>query len=544
MGNRTLTYARTSGRSQDEKLSHGGQDTLMGQYCKGKGLHIVQPFYDVGSGLDTDERPGFRNMIDFAMEPENDIGHIVFPDLSRFTRGKADPYTYLQKLDERDIIIHSAHDGTNSDDDNDLLWDVTFIFNNKYSKEVSRLTIRGQTESVKMGNDICPVVAYGYEKYYVEDGGRQRPKWRPHPVHAEHIRTMFEMRDAKHLPMMICNHFNEKGIPAPRGGLWTTGTVIRMLRNTVYIGYSHIGIRSTSKFPRERRKRELVQNPNAHEPLVSEELFYRVQALMPKRSRAERPAPISHSSPNPLSYRVKCKNCGPEVNMIVRNSDDGKELMCSVKKNSGVRYCSTEDVGLEELLNLVAKSLKERLSTPEIIREQQAAIRQNCGEAAEQEKKRQGDIAKRLREIGKEKSNVMAGVVKAEMEYPENVEDFNQTLSALNKEKAKLEQERNEIDEETAELIAFLSDPEGLLEAILDIGTYIDTDDPVETARFLQAFIIRVDVSDEELTMYYSVPLPNTVKTEGGYKTSEPIVRGGHRILLEYVAPADAGLNQ
>jgi hypothetical protein len=170
-----------------------------------------------------------------------------------------------------------------------------------------------------------------------------------------------------------------------------------MLRNTIYIGYSHIGIKSTSKFPRERRKRQLIENPKAHEPLVSEELFYRVQSLMPKRSRAERPAPISHSSPNPLSERVKCENCGPKVNMIVANWNDGKKLMCSVKKGSGVRYCSTEDVGLEVFLNLVAKMLKERLSTPEIIREQQAAIRQNCGEATEQEKKRQGAIAKRLR---------------------------------------------------------------------------------------------------------------------------------------------------
>ena len=101
-----------------------------------------------------------------------------------------------------------------------------------------------------------------------------------------------------------------------------------------------------------------------------------------------------------------------------------------------------------------------------------------------------------MREIDKEKSNVMAGIKKAEMEYPENVADFNQALSALNKEKAQLEQQRNEIDEETAELTACLADPEGLPEAMLDIRTYIDTEDPVETARFLQAFIIRVDVSE------------------------------------------------
>ena len=112
--------------------------------------------------------------------------------------------SYIPKiLDDNDIIIHSAADETNSDDDNDLLWDVYFIFNHQFSKTISQLTIRGQSESVKMGNDISTVVTYGYEKYYVTDDGKvqkaqdkddkaqdeddkksrsrktRRPRWRP-----------------------------------------------------------------------------------------------------------------------------------------------------------------------------------------------------------------------------------------------------------------------------------------------------------------------------------------------------------------------------
>ena len=544
ISNRAVTYARTSGRTQDEKLSHGGQDTVMFPYCKEKGLHIVRSFYEVASALDTTKRPEFLEMIRFVLDPENNISHVVFYDLSRFSRSKSDPQTYLQLLDEHDIIIHSAHDKTNSDDDNDLLWDVHFIFNHQFSKTVSELTIRGQTQSVIKGNDISPVVTYGYEKYHVKDGAKQRPRWKAHPVHAEHVVLIFTMRDQKHLPMAICNHLNDLGIPAPRGGLWTTGTILNILRNITYLGYSQVGKKSTSKFPKHRRNRKLVQNAHAHPPLVSEELFYRVQALMPKKPRAQRPAPISHTSPNPLSNRVKCGHPGHDANMIVANSKNGgKKLMCSVKKSSGIQHCSTPDVELDDLLKTVGKSLKERLSNPGILQEQLETLIRNSGDYAAQEKKRQAAIAKRLREIAQEKDNLMKALGKAEQDYPENVSDFNNALSALNKEKEQLERQKNDIDEETTELMAFLTDPEGLTEAIAEIGMAIDTEDLDLTKRFLQTFINRVDVYDDEATMYYRLPLPNTVPTEEGYRTSAPMERGSAEILLQQSAPANAGID-
>ena len=540
--NRAVTFARTSGRSQDEKLSHAGQDTVMFSYSKKKTLNVIKSFYEVASGLDSEKRPEFLEMINFVLDPENNIAHVVFHDLSRFTRSKADPHTYLKLLDEHDIIIHSAQDETTSDDDIELLWDVHFIFNNQFSRTVSELTIRGQTESVKMGNDISPTVTYGYEKYYVLDGGKQRPRWKPHPVHAEHVRLIFNMRDQNYRPMAISNHLNSLGIPAPRGGLWTTGTIRNILRNIAYIGYSQVGKKSTSKFPKHRRKRDLVQNPNAHPAIISEELFYRVQALMTRLPRARREPPRSHDSPDPLSNRVKCGNCGHNANMIVANSaNGGKKLMCSVKKNSGVRYCDTPDVELDDLLKTVGRELKERLSTPSIIQEQLETLIKNSGEFAQREKDRQEVITKRLHGIDQEKTKLMAGLKAATEDYPENVSDFNKALSALNKEKEQLEQQQKDMDEDTSELIAFLANPEGPLEELRELGEQIDPEDLEVTSRFLKSFINRVDICGDEATMYYTLPLSNTVETPDGYKTSVLIERGGPEILLEQCAPGHAG---
>ena len=417
--NRAVTVARISGGpGQDRELSHGGQDTVMLAYCKEKGLDVIKPFYEVASGLDASKRPTLLEVMEFILDPANRIFHVVFHDLSRFSRSKSDPYTYLKVFQEHDIIIHSAHNKTNSDDDNELLWDIHIIFNHEFSKTISQLTIRGQSDSVRMGNDISPVVTYGYEKYYVEEGGRRRPRWRPHPEHSKVVLTIFTMRDQKFLPMDICNHLNGLGIPAPKGGLWTTGTIINFLRNITYLGYSQVGKNPTSVFPKHRRRRELVQNPNAHPAIVPEELFNRVQKLMPKKPRAQREPPRSHGSPNPISDRVKCGNRNHKLaNMVVGNSKNGgKKLKCSVKKTSGVRYCDNPDVELDDFLKTLGTSLKERLSVPAIIKEQLETLVKNSGKAIKQEKDQQTAITKRSKEIDQAKAKLMKGLKEAEEE--------------------------------------------------------------------------------------------------------------------------------
>ena len=77
------------------------------------------------------------------------------------------------------------------------------------------------------------------------------------------------------------------------------------------------------------------------------------------------------------------------------------------------------------------------------------------------------------------------------------------------------------------------------MEAIAEIGMAIDPEDLELTSRFLKTFVNRVEVSDDEAIMFYSMPLPNTVKTANGYVTTAPIRRGVPEILLEQSAPSE-----
>ena len=138
--NRAYFYTRRSGSGQNE-LSHTGQYNDMAKYAAAMGLVEAGCFDDVGSGLSTDNRDGFLLMISKALDPANEIGHIVFPDLSRYSRSKVDPHIYLAMLDEADITVHSVKDGKRSDTD-DISWDIQFSLNHNQSREISRLSLR------------------------------------------------------------------------------------------------------------------------------------------------------------------------------------------------------------------------------------------------------------------------------------------------------------------------------------------------------------------------------------------------------------------
>ena len=135
---RAYAYRRTSSRSQDTFLSAEGQSRVMERYVRSEGLQIIETLTDIGSGLDTQHRPELLRMFAMALDPENNIGHIVFHDLSRLSRDKVDPHIWINTLIENGITVHSAEEGKSSDDYTEDYWDNLFISNNRSSRKVSR----------------------------------------------------------------------------------------------------------------------------------------------------------------------------------------------------------------------------------------------------------------------------------------------------------------------------------------------------------------------------------------------------------------------
>ena len=347
-------------------------------------------------------------MIAKALDPANDIGHIVFPDLSRYSRSKVDPHIYLAMLDEADITVHSVRDGKRSDTD-DISWDIQFSLNYKQSSDISFLSLRGQRDAIAAGYACSAKIPYGHKRGWVEgEKGQLHPIYVPHEVHAEHVRMMYQMRDEGRRTGEVCEHLMMLGIPSPTGlSRWSKGTIVKILKNRAHIGELHYFNTSKSKFPRNRRLYEPMVFVGAHERLVDEDLFNRVQKSIADNTRPRTASPRSAVSPNPLSELVKCAHCStgsddPPPNMIIKNGRAGKELTCSAKKNAGVAYCQSKNEPLEPFLNIIVSALLERALTRDVLEGQIQYINENSSQLVAEERERQAAIKKRIREIDRE----------------------------------------------------------------------------------------------------------------------------------------------
>lgn len=542
--NRAYTYSRKSSTGQNE-LSLTGQHKDVLLYMERIGLVEVEHFDDVGTGLDTDDRDGFLTMIDKALDAENKVSHLVFYDLSRFTRSKVDPHFYLELLDRHDITVHTVMDGQRSDTD-DIAWDIKFSLNHDQSRKISLLSMRGKRDAVEAGFAPSSKIPYGYQRGWVTEGNRQYPTYVPHEVHAEHVKMIFRMRDKGSTTGDIVMELFRRGIPSPKGhAIWPKSTIVNLQRNRAYLGESEFFKTSQSKFPRNRRRFERISVPDAHEPLVKKGRFNRVQKSIDDAGRAGTSSPRSHVSPNPLSERVKCTTChtAPDAtppNMIVKNGTHGKELICSRKKNAGAAFCESKTVPLDPLLNLIVSALVERAITREVLQDQMANIKANSGQLVAEEKQRQAAIKKRIGAIKREEDRLSKTIGDYEQSHPIATDRLMDNLEKLGLEKADLEAQKRNLDDEVSETIAFATEPEAVIEAALDLRTYLESDDPSTAKKFLKGFIKQVDVDEGVATVFFGLPLPGTKETPSGYSATVPL-DDEEEILLEHRVPTPAG---
>ena len=572
--NRAYKYARRSSPGQNE-LSEIGQFYDMDKHLANNGLVDAGEYEDVASGLSTDERPGFLQMVADALNPANDIGHVVFPDLSRYTRSKKDPYFYLDLFDDAGITVHTVTDGIRSEE-NELMWDIRFSLNHEQSRKISFLTLRGQRDAINAGYACSSKIPYGYKRGWVKGEKGQHPIYVPHEVHAEHVQMMYEMRDKGRRTGEICERLMMLEIPSPTGlSRWPKGTIVKILKNRANIGDLEYFKTSRSKFPRTRKLHGPMVFVGAHEKLVDKALFNRVQQSIADSTRPPKDpdpdpdhdpvteaghdpdhdpvtegglaSPRSLVSPNPLSELVKCAHCStgssdPPPNMIIKNGRDGKELTCSAKKNTGVSYCQSKDVPLEPFLNIIVSALLERVLTRDFLKGQIQYINENSSQLVAEERERQAAVKKRIREINREAGNLKENIKTYKDSHPLAVHSLMDDLETLGKEKQGLESRCSALDDDVAETMTFATEPEAIIEAAIDLRTYLEADDTATARKFLRGFIKRVDVAHGTATIHCGLPLPNTQETESGYSTTVSLDDG--EFLLEHGSPAQAGVHQ
>lgn len=300
----TAAYVRLS--VEDNKHTGNKESIRMQQYMLEKYI-AVQPdmqlegvFCDNGETGTNFERSGFEDMMDEVRRRKIDC--IVVKDLSRFGRNYVEAGYYLEKifpyLGVRFVAVNDHYDTLKDTNGNDLVLSLKNLVNDLYAKDISQKISSAIAVKQKNGEYIGSLPPYGYRK-----SPENKNKLVIDEETASVVRDIFQWRAEGQGIAHVARRLNERNIPSPTmykylkgilkkrpsnaGAVWQAQGVKALTRNPVYAG--HMAQRKMRQSLSEGMPQttmpseEWIVVKHTHEPIVSQEIFDKVQEITQER---------------------------------------------------------------------------------------------------------------------------------------------------------------------------------------------------------------------------------------------------------------------
>lgn len=174
----------------------------------------------------------------------------------------------------------------------------------------------------------------------------------------------------------LATWLNEQGYRTKTGRLWTSASVITVLRNRVYLG--EIYYRGN-------------WYPAPHEPLIPTELFERAQAILTDRCE-DRSQRRSNPTEYLLSGRIRCGRCGKPYIGTASHGRNGRYTYytCFTRMRHGTKHCDNDRLPAEQLEQAVTRRLWKVLDDHDLIED---AITRAYERLTQRDDEQQGQLA-------------------------------------------------------------------------------------------------------------------------------------------------------
>lgn len=398
------------------------------------------------------------------------IDCIITKDLSRLGRNYVQTGYYTEEyFIEHDIRYIAVNDGidTMSDNGNDLAA-FHHVLNEFYPKEVSKKVRQVKKKSAEQGKFMGSQAPYGYKKS-------------PQDKHiliideeaAGIMRRIFNDFANGNSARMIADKLNSEQIDSPRfyhyaklgrenplkseKNVWGSATVTQLLKNQVYIGNMVQGKRQVLSFKTKKMRTVPPENwiivENTHEPLISREVWDRVQELLDRKNKTVRRTKTAIVGL--YSGLIKCSDCGSPLAYMRKQLKDREKgvYRCSRYNNNGGRSCTPHYIDEEYISAFVINDIRayaklaveEREKTAERL---YSALRKNNSTESGVVKSKIRTAENRLNEISARLKNLYEDKCKGSI--PEDI--FSGLMSDFTKEKSELERKLPVLYDELAKM--------------------------------------------------------------------------------------------
>lgn len=429
---------RVSTAKEEQKSSLDTQKKIFTRMCEENNWEIYDIYEEVESGTRTN-RKGLNQLINDAKEGKFNL--ILAKELSRLARNVPLAYQLREILNKYKVhlkTLDGAIDTLNGDLDKFGLY--AWIYEQESQKISNRLkqTFRARAKEGEFNGSEPP---YGYylkdKKLYVRDD------YTP-----EVVKRIFNMYlQGKGFDAIARQLYNES-IPTPAqlkgksnaSDKWHGSTIKVILTNPHYTGIL-VQCRDTKPSVTDKRQplpeSEYVIIENAHEPLISIEMFNTVQELIISRSRI-RPQAEVHLFTN----TIFCADCGRGMHF----KKNRKGYVCGNFNKHGSKACSDHFIKereLEEIILNDIKSIAQQMDLDglidRVIKQLESDTKNNTN--------RLSQVEQNIEKLKKQKVQLTSLLADNSIdieEYRLTIEEINKKIDDLMSDKLKLEKSKDQ----------------------------------------------------------------------------------------------------
>lgn len=268
---KTAAYCRVSTDKETQDGSYELQESYFRDLINSNpDMELVGIYGDKGkSGLKKAGRPGLQQLMNDCRSGRVQL--ILTKSISRFARNMAECAEMVRELNNLGVkIIFEEQNLDSSDEKAALILNIFAALAEEESHSISQHTILAHEQYTLEGRPFGRI-AFGYK-----NGGNN--SWVTNEEEAPLVKKAFEMAAEGKNYTEIRKVLNGMG-----GGKWSTSRLKRMLTHVAYKGdyYSHATICVVpGKQVENKGFRDRYYIEGHHDPIVSKELFDRVQEIV------------------------------------------------------------------------------------------------------------------------------------------------------------------------------------------------------------------------------------------------------------------------
>ena len=354
-----VIYLRVSTEEQVDNYSLETQSDICKKEAERRGLSVIEIFREEGRSAKTiRDRPTLIELLESCRKNHKNIGAVIVYRLDRISRQTADYLAIRKKLTEIDITLISASEPTGDTPTERFIETMLAGFaqmDNDVRGERSKNGMKARFLS-GLPNGNIPIGYKSKDGYAVKDAEVFTVIKAAWELMATGTKSLREMADI----------LNKQGIVAGQKGRaekpMRAQTLSCIFRNKFYAG------KITSR-------KYGLEVQGQHAPMVTEEQFYKVQAILDGRNRNISPGLSRRNQDNPdfpLRRIIKCSRCKHSFTAAWSKGKKSRYGYYFCPKRCGVG----SSVPIKQIEDITSQLLEKMSLRPEAVKLINAYLRQ------------------------------------------------------------------------------------------------------------------------------------------------------------------------